>query len=483
MEIAVLSTSWNLVREIAEIVDRLDQTREDARSLKYLESQAITFLSIVTTGIAGLDLTPYRQTIVSLELLYRDILATSEEYIADGEIEKLKNAAGMRRDILKLNQRMKVYFNTYLLHGSIDTARLNLQAFVELPPPPPLMSTTSEKAMWKVMSWPIGATTGNRTFTNPPRVVSNLESPVFTPPSPMSTAPATRLDISNSSYAGSDSISRPSTPPSSVASPLILPPAYASLPPFSDSDTPSHRHSTDRVTQTVEEHSYTQLDRNLNHHQLHTPTSPTASHSRDHTRRPDPPMSRHTPQASHPSTYLSVVPCSSVFTSQIRMESVESQGNEEHRTPQPSTSNSASEHILPTQPSAMDTGRRISSALSENLTDPLHSSSRPRRPLPPTPASARIPTPRRPGFVLRLQALRDSDYIDESAIKYGWLIFKKGEILYTDGKKFNVVQGNKISHIVVNAQNSNGDCGLVDPAKRFSEGFFSISRPYMRYLS
>ncbi|TDL15322.1 hypothetical protein BD410DRAFT_845269 [Rickenella mellea] len=268
MEIAVLSTSWNLVREITEIVDRLDLNREDARSLKYLESQAITFLSIVTSGIAGLDPAPYRKTIASLDLLYKDILATSEEYITDGEIEQLKNAAGTRSNILKLNQHMKVFFKTYLLHGSIETARLNLEAFVELPPPPPHMSTTSEKAMWKVMSWPISGTTRNR---NSMRVVSDPESPVITPPSPTSTAIVTRF-VSNSSYAGSDSISRPSTPPSSIASPLILPPAYASLPPFSDSDTPSQRHSTDRITQTVEEYSHPRSDVNLIDHQIYIPT-------------------------------------------------------------------------------------------------------------------------------------------------------------------------------------------------------------------
>ncbi|TDL18869.1 hypothetical protein BD410DRAFT_461962 [Rickenella mellea] len=307
---------------------------------------------------------------------------------------------------------MKVFVNTYLLHGSIETAQLNLQAFVELPPPPPHMSATSEKAMWKVMSWPNGATTGNQTSSNPPRVVSNPASPVFTPPSPTASALVTRVDNMTSSYAGSESNSRPSTPPLSIASPgpsLVLPPAYESLPPISDSDTPSRQHSTDRTTRRIGEYSDTRSDRNLNNRQLQAPTSSLASHDQGHIRRSD--------------------------------------------------------HSSSTQSGDMDTSMQFSNGISQHLSDPTNSPSRFQRPLPPTPASAGSTTPRRPDFVLRLQALRDCKYA--GAVHNGWLRYKKSEILYTDGKKFNVIYGprNKVSHTAVMAQNSHGNCGLVDPGK------------------
>ncbi|TDL13324.1 hypothetical protein BD410DRAFT_797659, partial [Rickenella mellea] len=69
-------------------------------------------------------------------------------------------------------------------HGALqhqvatETARLNLQAFAEPPPPLPRMSATSKTAMWKVMSWPdvggptAGTTNQTSTAGNPPQVAS-----------------------------------------------------------------------------------------------------------------------------------------------------------------------------------------------------------------------------------------------------------------------------------------------------------------------
>ncbi|TDL15321.1 hypothetical protein BD410DRAFT_845268 [Rickenella mellea] len=115
MELAILSTSWRLVRAITEIVDRIEQTREDARSLKYLDTQATTFLTVVTNGLAGVDPAPYLETIASLEILYKDILKASERFIAYGRIKQMWTARKTRRNILNLNRRMRL-FDTYLLH-------------------------------------------------------------------------------------------------------------------------------------------------------------------------------------------------------------------------------------------------------------------------------------------------------------------------------------------------------------------------------
>ncbi|TDL13300.1 hypothetical protein BD410DRAFT_810670, partial [Rickenella mellea] len=149
MELAILSTSWKLVRAITDIVDRLEQTREGARSLKYLETQAKTFLTTVTHGLAGVDTAPYRETIASLELLYEDILTTSEKYILDGKIKQMWKATKTRRNILNLNRRMRLFIDTYLLQVATETARLNLRAFAEPLPPLPQMSPSSERVMWK----------------------------------------------------------------------------------------------------------------------------------------------------------------------------------------------------------------------------------------------------------------------------------------------------------------------------------------------
>ncbi|TDL13301.1 hypothetical protein BD410DRAFT_833348, partial [Rickenella mellea] len=166
MELAILSASWKLVRAITDIVDRLEQTREDARSLKYLETQANTFLTTVTDGLVGVDTAPYRETIASLELLYEDILTISEKYILDGKIKQMWKANKTRRNLLNLNRRMRLFIDTYLLQVATETARLNLRAFAEPLPPLPQMSPSSERVMWKVMSWSNGAASGNRTSTN-----------------------------------------------------------------------------------------------------------------------------------------------------------------------------------------------------------------------------------------------------------------------------------------------------------------------------
>ncbi|TDL18865.1 hypothetical protein BD410DRAFT_900626 [Rickenella mellea] len=182
MELAILSTSWKLVRAITEIVDRLEQTREDARSLKYLDTQATTFLTIVTNGLSGVDPAPYRETIASLELLYKDILKESERFIAYGRTKQMWRARKTRRNILNLNRRMRLFVDTYLLQVATETARLNLQAFSEPLPPLTRMSATSKQAMWKVMSWSnaggatTGTVTGNQTSTtaNSSKVVPDL---------------------------------------------------------------------------------------------------------------------------------------------------------------------------------------------------------------------------------------------------------------------------------------------------------------------
>ncbi|TDL18861.1 hypothetical protein BD410DRAFT_461861 [Rickenella mellea] len=218
MELAILSTSWKLVRAITEILDRLEQTREDARSLKYLENQAKTFLTIVTDGLTGVDPAPYRETIASLELLYKDILTTSEKYILDGKIKQMWKASKTRKNILNLNRRMRLFIDTYLLQVATETARLNLRAFAEPPPPLPPISTSSENAMWKVMSWSNGATTGDRTSTKQLPVVSDPMNPLLMPRHSQNTTHS-MAPAESHPWTSSDSTSQPHADPSRMSTP------------------------------------------------------------------------------------------------------------------------------------------------------------------------------------------------------------------------------------------------------------------------
>ncbi|TDL13809.1 hypothetical protein BD410DRAFT_361123 [Rickenella mellea] len=88
-------------------------------------------------------------------------------------------ASKTRRNVLNLNRRMRLFIDTYLLQVATETARLNLRALAEPPPPLPRISASSEKVMWKVMSWSNGATTGDRTSTKALPVVSDPNNPLL----------------------------------------------------------------------------------------------------------------------------------------------------------------------------------------------------------------------------------------------------------------------------------------------------------------
>jgi len=63
----ILTTCWRLIRAIDEIITRIEQTRDDARALIFLENKARSFLGIVNQGLVHIDTSPFLSTIISFE--------------------------------------------------------------------------------------------------------------------------------------------------------------------------------------------------------------------------------------------------------------------------------------------------------------------------------------------------------------------------------------------------------------------------------
>jgi len=152
--VAVLTTSWRLIRAINEVVARIEQTRDDARALTFLENRARTFLDIVNQGLVGVETSPYLGTIVSLEGLLNDILAISNVYIRMSALARFRNANQTKRTILDVNGRLRLFVDTYLLQTTTHAARVNLAALSDPVPvfDPSQPQLIPDDVQWEVMS-------------------------------------------------------------------------------------------------------------------------------------------------------------------------------------------------------------------------------------------------------------------------------------------------------------------------------------------
>jgi hypothetical protein len=150
--VTILTGSWRLLNAIVEVVDRVQQARDDARALKvrpqfpqiqanmrplyqFLRFQAASFLTTVNEGLVGVeDTSPYMGTVMSLEVyvpfcighvflahggenprLLQDILAISNAYVRMSRVAQMRHAAQTRRTILDLNARLRMFVDTYLV--------------------------------------------------------------------------------------------------------------------------------------------------------------------------------------------------------------------------------------------------------------------------------------------------------------------------------------------------------------------------------
>jgi len=159
--VVVLTTCWKLARAINEIVSRVEQTREDARALTFLESQARSFLVIVNEGLVGVETSPYLATIVSLEGLLHDILKITNAYFRMNTFARFLNANQTRRTILNLNGRLRLFVDTYLLQTTTQAARVNLETLSGPVPvfDPDQPQLIPDDVQWEVMSSPGSAIT------------------------------------------------------------------------------------------------------------------------------------------------------------------------------------------------------------------------------------------------------------------------------------------------------------------------------------
>ncbi|TDL18864.1 hypothetical protein BD410DRAFT_830712 [Rickenella mellea] len=463
MELAILSTSWKLVRAITEIVDRIEQTREDARSLKYLGTQATTFLTIVTNGLADEDPAPYRETIASLEVLYKDILTTSEKYILDGKIKQMWKASKTRRNILNLNRRMRLFIDTYLLQVATETARLNIRAFAEPPPPLPPISTSSEKAMWKVMSW------SNRTTTKPLPLVSDPMNPLLTPPHSQNTTyqwhghPQTLPHARH--HTNSSPTSTPDKHPGTTNSTCEESPP--GLPRVSRDPLPPSPPAR-RIKPPVEPHT------NLGSSRSGILPPPISSSGQSAVITNTSSSSLYNPRVRSPTSSMHSLP--ELDRAPITESNTESKDESNSYSPKPSGSSDngsvSTESVL-----------SFFSAISQHQSEAATPTSPPPPSASPLPSPAVNPTPRRPDFHRRLQALRDCTY--SRNVNNTWLDLKRDEILYTDGKKvtsmlqctppgsgFTSSRFGGRSYTGIMAQNGDGKCGH-DP---------ETSLGYLKYL-
>jgi len=152
--VAILSTSWKLIRAIHDIVERIRQTREDGRALRYLERQAVSFLDTVNQGLVGCDASLYMGTIMSLEGLLRKILQSSTDLAKMSRLTQFRLASKTKQSILDLEKELRFFVDTYLIQTATHSARINLEAMASPRPvpttdDPPLIP---DDLQWEIMS-------------------------------------------------------------------------------------------------------------------------------------------------------------------------------------------------------------------------------------------------------------------------------------------------------------------------------------------
>jgi len=104
--VAILSGSWKLISAIHDIVERIEQTREDGRALQYLERNATSFLGTVNRGLVGCDATPYMGTILSLE---------NTDLARMSRLNQFRLGSQTKRTILDLEKELRFFVDTYLV--------------------------------------------------------------------------------------------------------------------------------------------------------------------------------------------------------------------------------------------------------------------------------------------------------------------------------------------------------------------------------
>ncbi|TDL15324.1 hypothetical protein BD410DRAFT_902635 [Rickenella mellea] len=340
------------------------------------------------------------------------------------------------------------------------------------------MSASSEKALWKVMSWSNGATTGDRTSTKPLPLISDPLNSLLMPHHnqdtirPMSPAESnlqTRSDIIPGRHtdASPTSVSHPhsgtttsTVNESNTRSYMPQPPPLLGLSP--DRPPPP---SASHITTSIEPHYSAGSGkpfRNL-------PPPISGSGLGDGTRM-GPTSNSYNPRLQSTSTSVSVVPDSeprvpTPSTDTPTTQSMHREADEDHNSragslKQPSSPDHDYSSSKPGN--AEDMLLRFFNALGQHLSEgATGSSSSPSSPSPPPTQPQAPATPRRPGFDRRLQAQRDFELKPESRL-FSWL----------EGASYTGIM----------AQNNDGKCGLVDPESTFSEGIFSSSQPYLKYL-
>jgi len=164
--VSILATCWRLVVAIDEVVSRIEQTREDARALIFLENQARSFLEIVNQGLVGIETSPYLGTIVSLEGLLNDILAITNAYIRMSTVTRFRNANQTKRTIIDLNKRLRLFVDTYLLQTTTQAARINLEA---LSGPVPVFDPNQPQLIPDDVQWEVMSRSGSATISVDPR--------------------------------------------------------------------------------------------------------------------------------------------------------------------------------------------------------------------------------------------------------------------------------------------------------------------------
>jgi len=121
--ITVLATCWKLASGINDALDRVEQTRVDAKAFKFLERKAMNFLEVINQGLAGCDTSPYIQTIASLEILLKDILEASTRYTQMSDMNRFLYSTNTKRIIQGLDERLRLFTETYLIQSTTQMVR------------------------------------------------------------------------------------------------------------------------------------------------------------------------------------------------------------------------------------------------------------------------------------------------------------------------------------------------------------------------
>jgi len=200
--VAILTTSWKLIRAIHDVVERIDQTQEDGRALQYLERQATSFLDTMNQGLVDCEPSPYMSTILSLEEFLRRILETSTALAQMSMPGQFWRASRIKRTILDLRNELQFFVNTYLVQNAKQNA-INFEAMASPPPVPgpndsPLIP---DDVQWEIMSQKnvgsatVGSTTRIERWNKDVANLRDLEAgPHDTEPIPL--APMTVREVS-----------------------------------------------------------------------------------------------------------------------------------------------------------------------------------------------------------------------------------------------------------------------------------------------